>query len=308
MQTWIKEEIQQKSYRNVSKSLEMLTGEVVYSANQIRERVKIYAQEVTQQEVKSYDGIQLCLPFSESDIDLYDSQAEEVHLFDDGIGVKKQKKSRALGYEKQQKTVQTDVIEIQKTSGGFEYITAGYGVKNWDIETAVLCWISLNYGNNRLPLVAITDGARDIRLRLQRIFGGQVVIILDWYHLQKKVRELCSMVAFGKKHKDEMLAFIAPLLWEGKVDEVIEYLKKITPRNIKKHEEIIEYLLKHKAEIINYKKRKDAKKTIGSGRAEKGVDLVVAQRQKNKPIAWSKDGSHALSVLKASDLNTRMAA
>lgn len=308
MQTWIKEEIQQKSYRNVSKSLEMLTGEVVYSANQIRERVKIYAQEVTQQEVKSYDGIQLCLPFSESDIDLYDSQAEEVHLFDDGIGVKKQKKSRALGYEKQQKTVQTDVIEIQKPSGGFEYITAGYGVKNWDIETAVLCWISLNYGNNRLPLVAITDGARDIRLRLQRIFGGQVVIILDWYHLQKKVRELCSMVAFGKKHKDEMLAFIAPLLWEGKVDEVIEYLKKITPRNIKKHEEIIEYLLKHKAEIINYKKRKDAKKTIGSGRAEKGVDLVVAQRQKNKPIAWSKDGSHALSVLKASDLNTRMAA
>ena len=258
----------------------MLTGEVVYNANQIRERVKIYAQEVIQQEVKSYDGIQLCFPFSESNVDMYDSQAEEVNLFDDGIGVKKQKKSRVLGYEKQQKTVQTDVIEIQKSSGGFEYITAGYGVKNWDIEAAVLCWISLNYGNNSLPLVAITDGARDIRLRLRCIFGGQVVIILDWYHLQKKVRELCSMVGFGKKHKDEIVAFISPLLWEGKVDEVIEYLKKITPRNVKKHEEIIEYLLKHKTEIINYNKRKDAKKTIGSGRAEKGVDLVVAQRQK----------------------------
>lgn len=47
---------------------------------------------------------------------------------------------------------------------------------------------------------------------------------------------------------------------------------------------------------------------IGSGRAEKGVDLVVAQRQKNKPIAWSKDGSHALSVLKAHQLYISMAA
>lgn len=308
MKTWIKEEVQQKSYRNVSKSIEMLTGEVVYSPNQVGEKVKIYAQEVTRQEIKSYDGLQLCLPFSESNLDLYNSQSDEVHLFDDGISVKKQKKLRVLGYEKQQKTVQTDLIEIQNPSGGFDYITAGYGVKNWNIETATLCWISKNYGNNRLPLVAITDGARDIRLRLWRIFGRQVVIILDWYHLQKKVRELCSMIAFGKNYKDQMLAFISPLLWEGKVDEVVTYLEKMPPRNVKKQEEIIEYLLKHKAEIINYKKRKEAKKTIGSGRAEKGVDLVVAQRQKNKPIAWSQDGSHALSVLKANELNIRMAA
>lgn len=33
-------------------------------------------------------------------------------------------------------------------------------------------------------------------------------------------------------------------------------------------------------------------------RAENGVDFVIAQRQKNKPIAWSLDESHALSSLK----------
>jgi hypothetical protein len=37
--------------------------------------------------------------------------------------------------------------------------------------------------------------------------------IPDWYHLQKKMRELCSMVAFGKTHKEEILAVISPLLW-----------------------------------------------------------------------------------------------
>jgi hypothetical protein len=81
----------------------MLTGEVVYSANQVREKVKIYAQEVTQHEIKTYYGIQLCLPFSESKIDLYDSKVEEVHLFDDRIGVKKQKKSRVLGMKSNKK-------------------------------------------------------------------------------------------------------------------------------------------------------------------------------------------------------------
>lgn len=83
----------------------MLTGEVVYSPNHVREKVKIFAQEVTQHEIKTHYGIPLCLPFSESKIDLYDSQAEKIYLFDDAIGVKKQKKSRVLGNEKQQKTV-----------------------------------------------------------------------------------------------------------------------------------------------------------------------------------------------------------
>ena len=67
-------------------------------------------------------------------------------------------------------------------------------------------------------------------------------------------------------------------------------------------------LQKHKTEIINYKKRKEANKTIGSGRAEKGVDMVVAHRQKNKPIAWSENGSYALSTLRAESLNKRLAA
>jgi hypothetical protein len=135
-----------------------------------------------------------------------------------------------------------------------------------------------------------------------------VVIILDWYHLEKKMRELLRMVAWGKKDKEEVLRIIMPLLWEGKTEQSIKHLKTIQPRNQDKFDELIEYLTKHKHEIINYKKRKEVGETIGSGRAEKGVDLVVAQRQKNKPIAWLVAGSHALSMLKADDLNNRVAA
>ncbi len=60
---------------------------------------------------------------------------------------------------------------------------------------------------------------------------------------------------------------------------------------------------KHQHEIINYKRRSQASKTIGSGRAEKGVDLVVGLRQKNKVGSWSRLGSRALSLLKVAELS-----
>ena len=305
---WILHEIHYKSYHQVSADIETVTGKRLYSANQINKKIKIYAKEATQELIKQYAGTQLNIPFSESSIGIYEESTTEIHLFDDAIGVKKQKNKRVSGYEKQQKTVQTDVIEVQNKKGEFEYITAGVGIKQWDIETALLCWFSLNYGNCILPVVAITDGAKTIRLRLWSIFGGQIIIILDWYHLNKKVRELMSMICFGKIQKQEQLSILMPLLWEGKVKDAITKLKQIKPRNTIKQEELIDYLTKHETEIIDYKRRKEAGKTIGSGRAEKGVDLVVAQRQKNKPIAWSFDGSHALSTLKAQLINKKIAA
>lgn len=313
MKTWIKQEIQHKSYPALSKSLETLSGEVLYSSNQLCNKIKSYAQEATIGTIKPYNGMQLFIPFAESNIDIYDTNSAEILVFDDAIGVKRQKEKRVKTYKKEFKTVQTDIIEVQKPSGGFEYITGGYGVNFWNIETALLCWICFNYQYKngipwQLPIVAITDGAKTIRLRLWAIFGGQVTIILDWYHLNKKMRELLSMIAWGKKDKEGILKIVMPLLWEGETKKCLEHLATLKPRNQEKFDELIEYLTKHEKEIINYHKRKASGKTIGSGRSEKGVDLVVAQRQKNKPIAWSEGGSHALSVLRADDLNNRLAA
>lgn len=325
VRSWIELEIQEKSYSKVSTCLTKITGTKVYSGNQISEKVKGYACQSTESLINSYAGLQLSLPFGATDIDLYDSKSEEILLFDDAIGVNRQKEFREEGYEKTLKRVQTDVIEVQcpkdltgdlalKMSSQdashkrFDYITAGYGVKGWTIETALCCWFSATYGNKRLPIVAISDGAKDIRLRLWRVFGEQVIIILDWYHLNKKVWNLMSMIARNKAQKEKIAKEVGALLWEGLTDDAILYLQKQDSKNQLKKDELIEYLQKHKKEIVNYKKRKEANKTIGSGRAEKGVDMVVAYRQKNKPIAWSENGSYALSTLRADFLNRKFAA
>lgn len=313
-------EIQDKSYAKVSDCLLKVSGTRLFSGNHISEKVKMYAQEQTQNLVASYSGCQLCLPFADSDVDIYATNSAEILIFDDEICVKRQKEVRDPAYEKSHQRVYTTVMEVQKPllidsknptnkpEATFEYLTNGYGVPDWTIETALCCWFSAQYGNARLPIVAVTDGAKDIRSRLNSVFGSQIIIILDWYHLNKKIWRFMTMIAQNKAQKLEDSKNIVHLLWEGRTDETIQYLKNMTPKSKQKQGELIIYLENHKHEIINYKKRKKAKKTIGSGRAEKGVDMVVAQRQKNKPIAWSQNGSYALSTLRADYLNLKNAA
>lgn len=304
----IEAEIQTKSYNEVSSTLERVSGTRLYSGNHVSEKVKDYAKQHTEDCINNYAGVQLSLPFGASDVNIYDKSSEETLVFDDAIGVNRQKEERKAEYKKRLSRVQTEVIEVQRPNGTFEYITAGYGVKNWSLESALLCWLCATYGNRRLPIVALSDGAREIRLRLWRVFGGQVIILLDWYHLHRKIWDFMSMLAKTKSDKEEGAKKILGLLWVGLTQEAILYICEFEVRNEAKRKELVHYLTKHSAEIIDYKRRKEAGKVIGTGRAEKGVDMVVAQRQKNKPIAWSENGSHALSTLRAKALNIARAA
>ena len=68
-------------------------------------------------------------------------------------------------------------------------------------------------------------------------------------------------------------------------------------------QELLTYLKKHDSEIIDYRRRQQAGKTIGSGRVEKGVDVVVGHCQKNKGMSLSERGSRALAILKVVELN-----
>ena len=86
----------------------------------------------------------------------------------------------------------TDVVMLQKSTGEFEYIIAPMNAEGEDLlslATVVQAKVIQEYGDETRPLnmVAITDGARVIRQRLLAIFGVAVTVILDWYHLCKKL-------------------------------------------------------------------------------------------------------------------------
>lgn len=255
-------------------------------------------------------------------VEIYNSESQEILLFDDGIQVKGQKPKREKAYKTsadkypQNKSytktpaVNTDVVILQTASGSFEYITAPLPLDEQapiNLALFVKAKIIQEYGRKVSPplnIVAITDGAKVIRQRLLNIFATTTVIILDWYHLGKKLRELMSMIARTKQEKSEYLKFLFSRLWRGKTPAAIDYLKtQVVARNQSKLLELIGYLEKHQLEIINYELRAASGKTIGSGRVEKGVDLVVGHRQKKKGMSWRTLGSKALAILKVAELN-----
>lgn len=155
------------------------------------------------------------------------------------------------------------------------------------------------------PLLFFTDGQRTLKDTIFDFFArrGRLRLILDWYHLQKKCRELGSLglkgtIAAKKVH----IEALRRLLWYGLVDRAIAYLDTLPEQAIKRPdviEQINGYFERNRAHIPCYALRRQLGLRCSSNRVEKDNDLVVAQRQKRNGMSWSEDGSHALATLKA---------
>lgn len=108
-----------------------------------------------------------------------------------------------------------------------------------------------------------------------------------------------SMIAPNKADKEQHIKEINSALWKGDTKQAIAFLDTIKPRNKEKKDELLGYLTRHQAEIIDYDRRQKAAKPIGSGRGEKANDTLIANRQKKKGMAWSEKGSKSLAILAA---------
>src|SRR6266581_3745644 len=127
-----------------------------------------------------------------------------------------------------------------------------------------------------LPVVVITDGSRTIRCQLAELFGQPVPVILDWYHLDKKVGELMGMVARTKQEKAVHVTHLLDHLWHGRTEAALAYLRRdVQAKSPEPLAALVTYLEKNRAEIIDDGRRQRAGKPIGSGRMEKGVDQVI---------------------------------
>jgi hypothetical protein len=195
------------SYDEVAGLLERVTGQPWLSDQTIQHPVVTKAVEVSRQWQSEGQATTTVppLPAVRPQVDWYDPQSEEVLLLTDAIQVKQQKASRGHGADKptgerETKRVHTDVWLVEQPTGGFTYLTAGVDAMGQEVVsgTARVRWqLQQDYAarSEPLPVIAITDGARTIRRQLAELFGQPVPVILDWYHLDKKVGELMGMVA-----------------------------------------------------------------------------------------------------------------
>jgi len=271
------------SYKEVEELVERTSGKKQLSDQSVQNTVVDKALEVSKQveseAKKVLDDDSLELPEINEEVDVYNADTKEVLILVDGIGVKKQSESRVSSKtasldtesdsEKARSRVNSNIVLLEKKAGDFEYITSAIdneGEELLPLSDIVKSKVIKEYGNDEEPVnvVAISDGAKDIRSLLMNVFGIVIVIILDWYHLCKKVREFMSMIARNKPEKAEHIEFLLYHLWHGKTQEVLDYLNtKVKAKNKEKLQGLIGYIEKHQEEIIDYDRRKKAGKEVG---------------------------------------------
>jgi len=172
--------------------------------------------------------------------------------------------------------------------------------------SVLLVLILLCAGQQRL-VVLLADAARWIRsfFALLASVHGHSSMLLDWFHLRKRVGELASMICQGRKAKAALLRPLLRHLWRGEVEQARALLEAYRPqaRSAARLEELIVYLRDRQPDIPNYRERRRACEYIGSGHVEKANDLIVAKRQKGAGMHWSLETSDALAALRTLMLN-----
>ena len=227
----------------------------------------------------------------------------------DDVGVKKQKPARkpGAGREPGKKKAWTTVAHVQHA--GVAYALTAPGVP------AVLRLVSALLVASDLTDVALlffTDGQRSLKDAIFDFWSGRgrIRLILDWYHLQRKCRELGSLGLRGSiATKKVHIQALRRLLWYGLVDRAKAYIDALPPEAVRKPEvleQIKGYLERNRPHIPCYAVRSRLGLRCSSNTVEKENDLVVAHRQKKNGMGWSEDGSHALAALTAVRRNGEM--
>ena len=231
-------------------------------------------------------------------VDVYDAAAAEVVWLGDGVCVSEQKAVRDKQPKAGKERTTTDLTMLQRQDGSYQTVVAGAGIDAVQLGRTVV-WQEYGAQAAQLPVVAISDGARSIKKEVQELSGAQVTHFLDWYHVEAKVHQLLSQIAPNKAVKEATTQTMLQALWQGHAAEACAALRAVAAKNGAKQGELLGYLEKNEAYLIDYEKRQQTGKVIGSGRMEKQNDVVVAQRQKRKGMSWSKQGSLSLAMVTA---------
>ena len=233
---------------------------------------------------------------------LEDPAAVKALIAVDDVLCKKQKESgRKKGSlpPKKKERVKNTVAHIQSMKGETYTVTTATIAQ----MMIVLLAFMLSNGLLILPgqLVFFTDGAEDLLLAIQKVFAFlPFKLILDWYHLDKKCQQRLSMAMKGKQIRNSVLEKLLALLWIGKVDQAIEYLRSLNPDDVKDAEQIeklIGYFSRNLSFIPCYALRQKLGLRVSSNPVEKANDLLVSHRQKHNGMSWSASGSNSLAQL-----------
>lgn len=236
-----------------------------------------------------------------------DIERRVIYISVDDVLVKRQKDARKSEEKDKKVNVANTVIHIQ-VDGKLYIITAVGITEAFRILVAFLLENNLFEGRQ---LIFMSDGAKEIKGYAHTFFSWRpYVLILDWFHLAKRIKELISMcLKMPKDKKGPIIKKILNFLWVGNTKGAIAYIESFKSSIIKNedvHNEMVAYIQRKKENICCHALRREFKLRLSSNTAEKSNDLIVADRQKHNGMSWSCEGSGALALLSATRRNNAL--
>jgi hypothetical protein len=203
-------------------------------------------------------------------------------------------KSREPG----KKTNRTYTATLETSEHQVFHFAAGSVEQLMRLVGAYLMVLQLYAGKK---LEAVNDGASWIGTWLDTFTGVQVVRVLCWYHLGKRLREGLSQMGLGSKVHRAYEKQLRALLWHGRKAEAVWLLWDLRERsrNRKAIDDLMGYLLRKKKMLANYEERSKAGLWIASTRVEGWNERVVSARCKHKGMSWNGDGVLSIAIYAA---------
>jgi len=157
---------------------------------------------------------------------------------------------------------------------------------------------------------AVSDGALWIAEQYELHFGSQCQFYLDFYHACDYLVEAAHSTSMDLSERNHWLEECKNLLRESRGKEVVEALKKLTPKSNKEAREATEKAIKYlgkreKKRQLDYAKALAEDLPIGSGEVESARRHLLQKRLKIAEAWWRLKRAEEMAQLRAMRANNR---
>lgn len=247
----------------------------------------------------------------------YEDKSTAIYIGIDDVCTKQQKSTRSKQEEQtldREKSREGGKKKYKRSKHLFHTITKIVGqlgeytlVAPRISEVWPLLMAFLHHNNLQFfKLIFIVDGQRVLHDYIENHLKCPFDMILDWYHLRKKIHRQLQMGLNKNDQRDEILLRIEQFAWHGLTQKAIAQLNNISTELVKDSTQIailIGYFERNQKIIPNYAMRKQLELVCSSNRVEKENDFIVSTRQKNNGMSWTRPGSGALAQITATQRN-----
>ena len=249
----------------------------------------------------------------------YEDIEKTINISNDDVCTKRQESSRKSLNDEQKKKRAIEKSKEKQRSGGrknqkkrkllyhntthFEYSRQTYLMIGHTLVKQVKYIIAFLLNNSGLDKnwVFFLDGQKTLYACIHKRFWWKpVMMVLDWYHLDKRLSKQMYYALKTCDERDEIQLRLRDYLWYGLTEQAIDYIDQIEKQVIKNEKELDnlkKYIKRNIPYIKNYALRKQLGLQLSSNRVEKANDQLVSSRQKNSTMSFTRNGSAGLALM-----------